>query len=295
MTVSKDAKNSDAEASGDCLANFPPAGVEVCSSPITKRVASVAGIQVHIGRAMEGVAHYCLIDTPWAIVGDFNAFLTVEKKYAEPVVLPKQVGTKQAAFIAGRSIQDNTLAAQEIAHSLVNTRGEPPLTMLKLDMEKAYDRISLNVVCHTMELMGFPELWRMWIKACICFPHFGILINVSRGAMEGVKYGEDQLTHLLNVDELLAVLYANEANAMTLIDTMEFYLKLTNQRVNVEKSQVFFLPWLEGSEKTKLSELLQLKEGKTLFNYLDVQISRHQIPAHGQQELVDRVKHKLAG
>jgi hypothetical protein len=51
----------------------------------------------------------------------------------------KLVDLTQAAFIKGRYILDNILAASEIIHSTKNDK--TPGVLLKVDFEKAYDRI----------------------------------------------------------------------------------------------------------------------------------------------------------
>ncbi|XP_073010877.1 uncharacterized protein [Typha latifolia] len=47
-----------------------------------------------------------------------------------------------------------------------HTKSEPPLLMLKLDIEKAFDRINWAAVLQTLSSMGFLERWCNWIKAC---------------------------------------------------------------------------------------------------------------------------------
>nr|XP_027075967.1 uncharacterized protein LOC113699817 [Coffea arabica] len=55
------------------------------------------------------------------------------------LLLPKLISPCQSGFVLGRSITDNILIAQEIVLDL-DRRVKCPNLMLKLDMEKAYDR-----------------------------------------------------------------------------------------------------------------------------------------------------------
>ncbi|KAK4285485.1 hypothetical protein QN277_002177 [Acacia crassicarpa] len=48
----------------------------------------------------------------------------------------------QASFIKGRCIQDNIVVGQEILHIMGKNRNKKGLMALKIDLEKAYDRIS---------------------------------------------------------------------------------------------------------------------------------------------------------
>lgn len=47
----------------------------------------------------------------------------------------------QSSFVMGRFIGDNAVIAQEIVHSLRNFKGKKWGMALKIDLEKAYDRI----------------------------------------------------------------------------------------------------------------------------------------------------------
>ncbi|XP_060202918.1 uncharacterized protein LOC132631354 [Lycium barbarum] len=55
-------------------------------------------------------------------------------------LLPEIISPQQSGFVKGRSIVENILLAQEIVHD-IRIRGKPANVVIKLDMEKAYDRI----------------------------------------------------------------------------------------------------------------------------------------------------------
>lgn len=57
------------------------------------------------------------------------------------VVLPQLISQEQGALVSGRQITTNVLIAQELVHFVVNASRIKSLMMLKLDIEKAYDRI----------------------------------------------------------------------------------------------------------------------------------------------------------
>jgi len=57
-------------------------------------------------------------------------------------LLPILITEEQSAFVAGRQIQDNVLVVQEIIHQLKTRKRKSHFhAILKVDMQKAYDRV----------------------------------------------------------------------------------------------------------------------------------------------------------
>jgi hypothetical protein len=56
-------------------------------------------------------------------------------------LLQNIISPNQSAFLQGHSIQDNSILAYEIFHSMKKKRGSGGLMALKIDMEKAFDRM----------------------------------------------------------------------------------------------------------------------------------------------------------
>uniref|UniRef100_A0A251RNV2 Reverse transcriptase domain-containing protein n=1 Tax=Helianthus annuus TaxID=4232 RepID=A0A251RNV2_HELAN len=44
--------------------------------------------------------------------------------------------------------------------------------ILKVDIEKAYDNISLEYIDLVLSQMGFPGLWRTWVRSICVTPKF---------------------------------------------------------------------------------------------------------------------------
>jgi len=56
--------------------------------------------------------------------------------------LPEIITSEQSAFVQGRQIQDNILIVQEVIHQLrIKKRKKKFQAIMKLDMQKAYDRV----------------------------------------------------------------------------------------------------------------------------------------------------------
>jgi hypothetical protein len=109
-------------------------------------------------------------------------------------VLPFIILANQSAFIPGRLISDNILAAYETLHSMETHHwGKVGYVAVKLDMSKAYNRVEWRFLDEVMRRMGFARKWRELIMQCIQSVNFFVLINgqktenfqPSRGIRQG--------------------------------------------------------------------------------------------------------------
>ena len=55
--------------------------------------------------------------------------------------LDKLISPRQAAFVTGRRGVDNTIIVQELIHTMCKTKGRGGYMTLKIDLEKAYDKL----------------------------------------------------------------------------------------------------------------------------------------------------------
>ena len=71
------------------------------------------------------------------------------------VMLPKFISPWQGAFVLGRLIQDNSIIAYEVINAMKNSKGKQGYMALKMDMDKAYDRLEWSFLLKIMEKLGF--------------------------------------------------------------------------------------------------------------------------------------------
>lgn len=91
-------------------------------------------------------------------------------------LLTRIISPSQSGFIQGRMIVDNILLAQELTLCLEKA-GNPNNVILKLDMEKAYDRVHWPFLFKILEKLGFPPHWVQLVKKLIENCWFNIFIN----------------------------------------------------------------------------------------------------------------------
>lgn len=83
-------------------------------------------------------------------------------------IMPELIALTQSSFIRGRSTQDNTLLMQEILHSLQSKKkNKVGCMVMKLDLEKAYDRVSWSFLEDTLLAFNFPSNLIKLIMLCV--------------------------------------------------------------------------------------------------------------------------------
>ena len=102
-------------------------------------------------------------------------------------LLNKIISPLQGAFAPGRLIliNDNIMLAHEIMHSFKKKKGKTGYMAVKLDMEKAYDRLEWEFIKAILTRLGFHPKWIGWVMECISTMSYSVLIN---GSLEGKIY-----------------------------------------------------------------------------------------------------------
>lgn len=83
-------------------------------------------------------------------------------------ILPEIISPTQSVLVPGRLITDNVLVAYECFHTIKKKiHGSSGYCGVKLDMNKAYDRVKWSFLERMMLKMGFHEQWVQLIMVCI--------------------------------------------------------------------------------------------------------------------------------
>ena len=62
------------------------------------------------------------------------------------LLLGKLISPVQTAFVSGRRGTDNVMIAQELFYALDKKKGKTGFIAIKLDLEKAYDRLEWSFI-----------------------------------------------------------------------------------------------------------------------------------------------------
>ncbi|KAL6225596.1 hypothetical protein ACLB2K_004445 [Fragaria x ananassa] len=198
--------------------------------------------------------------------------------------MPDLITENQSAFVSGRQIQDNILVAHKCFHRLkmlrMGTNGE---LVLKLDMNKAYDRVDWHFLEKVLLKMGFQLSWVRIVMDCVSSVSMASIINGSPGKRfqpsRGLRQGDplspflflfinDVLSSMINkmcdqnlffADDFLFFLKASLYNCEALSDTLHLYCTALGQSINVNKSSLYFSPNTRQEIVHLLSLVLNMK------------------------------------
>lgn len=208
------------------------------------------------------------------------------------------ISYNQTTFIKGRFILESVVSAREIIHDLHRHKEEGAI--LKLDYEKAYDRVDWSFLDKMLEQRGFSPKWRNKIHALIHKGSVGVRINDQESQYfeigKGLRQGDplspllfnlvvDVFTKMLSkaaqnnlvsgllanlrprgiislqyADDTLIFLENNFEKAQNLKWILSLFEQLSGMRINFDKSDLVPVN-LSEADTSRLSQVFGCKVG----------------------------------
>nr|XP_027124187.1 uncharacterized protein LOC113740870 [Coffea arabica] len=214
-------------------------------------------------------------------------------------VLPQIIAPWQTGFVPSRGITDNILLAQEMAQDL-DRRLKDPNLILKLDLEKAYDRVEWPFLLFMLRQFGFQEQ-----VVDLCFrtfsnSWFSVLIN-GRGIHDLLLARESRfyistgsrVPYLAFADDIM-IFTRCSTDALTAIkDFLAWYQALSGQKVNVEKSSFSPASGASADQLQLVQSILGFREQRLPFRYLGVPLVKGRIRCVHFDGLLTKLRQRL--
>ncbi|TYK06397.1 hypothetical protein E5676_scaffold163G00940 [Cucumis melo var. makuwa] len=207
----------------------------------------------------------------------------------------------QNVFIEGRQILDPIFIANEAVEDYRAKKKKG--WILKLDLEKAFDRVDWGFLEKVLHCKKFSQKWISWIMGCIKNTRFSIFINGKpRGRIVGIQgefvkgflVGKDR-THipiLQYADDTILFCKDDESMLIKLKETINRFEWCSGQKVNWKKSALSRIN-LGDDELSLMAGKLGCKMQKLPFLYLGLPLGGYPRQKLFWQPVVDRVYKKL--
>uniref|UniRef100_A0A2N9IFC0 CCHC-type domain-containing protein n=1 Tax=Fagus sylvatica TaxID=28930 RepID=A0A2N9IFC0_FAGSY len=213
-------------------------------------------------------------------------------------LLDALISPLQTAFVPGRKGIDNMIIVQELVHSLSLKKGLAGFVAIKIDLEKAYDRIEWQFIRDMLNLFKVPNFLSNVIMSCVSTSSISVLLNggklesflPSRAARNGPAF-----SHLFFADDLVLFAKADRKNCQSIKEVLETFCDLSGQKVNSCKSKAYFSPNVNPDQRRELCSVLGIDSTPNLGKYLGFPIKHSGSSGHDFDFIIDRMQTKLTG
>eukprot|EP00253_Pinus_taeda_P021248 PITA_21248 len=246
------------------------------------------------------------------------------------LILPSIISPEQTGFVEGRQILDGLVVAQEVLHTL-KTKKEKGM-LIKLDLSKAYDRLSWKYLERILKAFGFCDRWVNWVISMISTLNFSILLNgaptttfnASRGLRQGDplspflfiiaakglgRYFKKEarerkiqglrlwgnrttVTHQQFVDDIMIYCKATLKEVKRIKKILEIFMESSGMEVNNDKSRTFFFNTAEPV-KNHLTRVMGYRIGDLPTKYLGTMLDTSTLKIGNWKNIIEKIMKRL--
>ena len=250
-------------------------------------------------------------------------------------LLPSLISPMQTAFLERRRGTNNVIIAQELIYSLRKRKGTTGYMVMKVDLEKAYDRLEWSSIKMVLEHFGFSESMIKLIMSFVSTTTTALLFNgsklesfqPSRGIRQGdlmspylfllcMEFLGAQITSMCEdrrwdkvrasrsglsfsyvffVDDLMLFAKANRKNCEAIIEVLDNFYNLVGQKVNLTKLKILFSTTVSCRTRRGICRRLEIAATTNLGKYLGFPIIHRRRMGNAYNFVVNKIQSKLAG
>ncbi|KAH0713632.1 hypothetical protein KY289_009591 [Solanum tuberosum] len=185
-------------------------------------------------------------------------------------MLPRIISQNQAGFVKGRSITENAFLAQEIVRD-INRRNKLTNVVVKLDMEKAYDRVSwIFLSKSTRELkQGDPLSPTLFIIAAeVLARNLNQLFKDHNFKGFGLPKWSPKINHLSYADYTILFCSGHSNSMKKMMNVLRGYEMVSGQMINLDKSLFYLHEKVPVGTWRQIRKITGIKQGFFPFTYL---------------------------
>ncbi|XP_013739955.2 uncharacterized protein LOC106442870 [Brassica napus] len=273
---------------------FSAADMEVSARSMGESVARFGLEFFESGKLTEGMNDAMVVLIPKIIT---KAMVLRLKR-----LMPMLIGPAQASFIPGRLSTDNIVVVQEAVHSMRRKKGRKGWMLLKLDLEKAYDRIRWDFLEDTLYAAKLPQVWIKWIMECVMNPGMKRLCHQIESSVAKKEWkpirlsrGGPSLSHICFADDLILFAEASIAQIRVIRKVLESLCGASGQKVSLENSLNYYSENVHSDLASAISHESGIKGTKDLGKYLGMPVLQKMINKETFGAVIEKVSSKLVG
>ncbi|PKI45565.1 hypothetical protein CRG98_034083 [Punica granatum] len=242
---------------------------------------------------------------------------------------------QKCSFIPGRRSSDNVILLREVIHYFRKRKGTLGNFVIKLDLEKAFDRLEWGFIHKVLHHFDFSVAWIDWLMTCVSSTSTSIILNGScldsfthsRGIRQGDRISpyififymeymvhliEDKvhlqvwkgvkptrscfdLAHLLFTDNILLMGITSPATINAITFVLQLFCMESGMKINLGKSKLIFSKSTSMAQQLQTCSAFNIQETYDLGKYLGFPIG---LSPHKEKDfhfVVEKVRAKLAG
>ncbi|WJX55356.1 Protein DETOXIFICATION 41 [Trifolium repens] len=247
--------------------------------------------------------------------------------------IPKLVSPFQTGFVPGRNIHENIVVTKEMVHSMHMAKGRKGFFAIKVDLSKAYDKLSWEFVWRVLTEANFPDNIINIIMHSVTSVETNVKWHGARAEyfrpQRGIRQGDpispylfvlcmDKLSHLIChavdegdwrtlracrnghlvshlmfADDLLLFGEATEKQVQCTIRILNAFCNMSGQEVSREKTSILFSKNVDRNTRVKLVQMSGFRESNQLGKYLGVPLKGRAPRREDFQYVIDQVSAKL--
>ena len=250
-------------------------------------------------------------------------------------LLNKLISPIQTAFVPERKGVDNVLIALELIYTMDRMKGKEGYMAVKVDLEKAYDRLEWSFIHNVLLAIRFPPNLIKIIMSCISTSSISVLVNgnaldafyPSKGIRQGdplspylfilcmeylgnlikekcskglwcplkASHGNLRISHLFFADDLILFAKVNDEICDVILEVLQTFCMESDQKISSEKSRIYFFSNVGKELKERVCEKLGMFETNNFGKCLGFPLKHKGAPRGQYNFVVDRVIKKLVG